>query len=204
MRSQYLGLVERMVVSCSWMWCPMLILCSATADLSGCSLIGHAVPGLPAAPDVPAWLHRPITPCPHCSWNSLSSLPNRKWPFLGPLTPMLCQDHNVPWRSFSRPHTSILFSYWSYDLVHQFHPVQDWPIGTEFYPLFPIYTGLPTGKLRLPLACSLLYWTILRPWRWRRYVPPKLRVPLNPLHGVISQKKILFKTTAVKTSNPTF
>jgi hypothetical protein len=29
-------------------------------------------------------------------------------------------------------------------------------------------------------------------------------VPLNALHGVISQKKILFKTTAVKTSNPTF
>jgi hypothetical protein len=26
---------------------------------------------------------------------------------------------------------------------------------------------------------------------------------LNALHGVISQKKILFKTTAVKTSNPT-
>jgi hypothetical protein len=39
---------------------------------------------------------------------------------------------------------------------------------------------------------------------WRRYVPPKRRVPLNALHGVISQKKILFKTTAVKTSNPTF
>jgi hypothetical protein len=26
---------------------------------------------------------------------------------------------------------------------------------------------------------------------------------LNALHGFISQKKILFKTTAVKTSNPT-
>jgi hypothetical protein len=39
---------------------------------------------------------------------------------------------------------------------------------------------------------------------WRRYVPPKRRVPLNALHCVISQKKILFKTTAVKTSNPTF
>jgi hypothetical protein len=65
---------------------------------------------------------------------------------------MLCQDHNVSWRSFSRPHTSILFSYWSYDLVHQFHPVQDWPIGTEFYPLFPIYTGLPRARS----ACHLL------------------------------------------------
>jgi hypothetical protein len=39
-------------------------------------------------------------------------------------------------------------------------------------------------------ACSLLCRTILRPWRWRRYVPPKRQVPLNALHGVISQKKI--------------
>jgi hypothetical protein len=30
------------------------------------------------------------------------------------------------------------------------------------------------------------------------------RVPLNAIHGVISQKKILFKTTAVKISNPTY
>jgi hypothetical protein len=33
-------------------------------------------------------------------------------------------------------------------------------------------------------------------------VPPKRRLKLNRLHGVISQKMILFITTAVKTSNP--
>jgi hypothetical protein len=32
----------------------------------------------------------------------------------------------------------------------------------------------------------------LRPWRWRWYVPPKLRFKFNTLHGVISQKMILF------------
>jgi hypothetical protein len=42
----------------------------------------------------------------------------------------------------------------------------------------------------------------LRPWRWRRYVPPRRRLKLNGLHGAISQKIILFITTAVKTSNP--
>jgi hypothetical protein len=42
----------------------------------------------------------------------------------------------------------------------------------------------------------------LRPWRWRRYVPPKRRLTLNGLHNVISQKLLLFITTAVKTSNP--
>jgi hypothetical protein len=36
--------------------------------------------------------------------------------------------------------------------------------------------------------------------RWQA----ELRLTLNGLHGVISQKMILFITTAVKTSNPTF
>jgi hypothetical protein len=43
-----------------------------------------------------------------------------------------------------------------------------------------------------------------RPWKWRRYVPPKRRLTLKGLHGVISQKLVLFITTAVRTSNPTF
>jgi hypothetical protein len=43
----------------------------------------------------------------------------------------------------------------------------------------------------------------LRPWRWRRYVPPKRRFTLNRLHGVTSQKMMLFITTAVRTSNLT-
>jgi hypothetical protein len=34
-------------------------------------------------------------------------------------------------------------------------------------------------------------------------VPPKRQLKLNGLHGVISQKMILFITTAVQTSNPT-
>jgi hypothetical protein len=33
---------------------------------------------------------------------------------------------------------------------------------------------------------------LFRPWRWRRYVPPKRRLKLNGLHGVTSQKMILF------------
>jgi hypothetical protein len=35
-------------------------------------------------------------------------------------------------------------------------------------------------------------------------VPPKRRLHLNRLHGVTSQKMILFITPAVKTSNPTY
>jgi hypothetical protein len=37
--------------------------------------------------------------------------------------------------------------------------------------------------------------------RWR-YVPPKRGLTLNVLHGVTSQKMVLFITTAVGTSNP--
>jgi hypothetical protein len=43
---------------------------------------------------------------------------------------------------------------------------------------------------------------ILRPWRWRRYVLPKRRLTFNGLYCVISQKTVLFITTAVRTLNP--
>jgi hypothetical protein len=43
-----------------------------------------------------------------------------------------------------------------------------------------------------PVYLLVLAKLFLRPWRWRRYVPPKLRLQLNRLHGVISQKMILF------------
>jgi hypothetical protein len=65
----------------------------------------------------------------------------------------------------------------------------------------------PCSPLSFNFATSLLAGLLnlfLRPWIWRRYVPPKRRLKLNGLHGVISQKIILFITTAVKTSNPTF
>jgi hypothetical protein len=69
--------------------------------------------------------YKTLTPCPYCSWNS-SSPQIVASPFQG-LTPMLCQDHYVSWRSFSRPHTSILFSYWSYDLVPRLPAAPDVP-----------------------------------------------------------------------------
>jgi hypothetical protein len=56
-------------------------------------------------------------------------------------------------------------------------------------------------------TCLLAFFFLnvfLRPWRWRRYVSPKRRLKLDGLHGVISQKMILFITSTVKTSNPTW
>jgi hypothetical protein len=44
---------------------------------------------------------------------------------------------------------------------------------------------------------------VLWSWRWRRHVPPKRRLTVNGLQGVISHKIVLFITTAVRPSNPT-
>jgi hypothetical protein len=56
-------------------------------------------------------------------------------------------------------------------------------------------------RLCLPLAVSLV---IVGPFRWKRCVPPKRWWTFNGLlHCVVSQKIVLFITTAVRTSNPT-
>jgi hypothetical protein len=54
--------------------------------------------------------------------------------------------------------------------------------------------------------CSLLIVNrlILRPWRWRRHVTPKRLLTFNEWYVVISQKIVLFITTAVRTSNHTW
>jgi hypothetical protein len=56
----------------------------------------------------------------------------------------------------------------------------------------------PASKEVVSLLAGFLN-LFLRPSRWRRYVPPKSRLKLNGLHGVISQKMIRFITTTVKT-----
>jgi hypothetical protein len=43
------------------------------------------------------------------------------------------------------------------------------------------------------LACWFLLKWFLRPWRWRRYVPPKRRLQLNRLHGITSQMILLIQ-----------
>jgi hypothetical protein len=45
---------------------------------------------------------------------------------------------------------------------------------------------------------------ILRPWRWRLHDPPKCLVIINEIHGVVTQYIEVLKTTAVRTSNPTY
>jgi hypothetical protein len=43
----------------------------------------------------------------------------------------------------------------------------------------------------------------LRPWRWKRHVPPKRQLTFMGLHGVISQKIKLFINTVLRSSIPT-
>jgi hypothetical protein len=54
----------------------------------------------------------------------------------------------------------------------------------------------------LLLAGCLLAWPALHPWRWRHYVLPKLQWTSTRLHGVKSQKIVLFIATTVRSSNP--
>jgi hypothetical protein len=61
-----------------------------------------------------------------------------------------------------------------------------------------LYVGFEVLALVvMQIACHLLSrWflarLIFRPWRWRRYVLPKLLSTFNGLHGIISQKIELF------------
>jgi hypothetical protein len=51
-------------------------------------------------------------------------------------------------------------------------------------------------QLALPATCFMLVsWLILRPWRWRRHVPPKRPMTFTWLHDIF-QKIKLFITTA--------
>jgi hypothetical protein len=50
----------------------------------------------------------------------------------------------------------------------------------------------------LPTTSWFLAWLILRPCRWRRYVPPKRLLTFNGPHGVISQKTEFFITEDLK------
>jgi hypothetical protein len=52
-------------------------------------------------------------------------------------------------------------------------------------------------------TCRFLLNLFLPPWRWRRYVPPKRRLKLNGLHGVIFQMLLLeFQPTFRRNISP--
>jgi hypothetical protein len=57
---------------------------------------------------------------------------------------------------------------------------------------FPKGTSHQNSWLATCLLAAVLLNSFIRPWRWRRHVPPKRRLTLNWLHGVISQKIVLF------------
>jgi hypothetical protein len=78
-------------------------------------------------------------------------------------------------------------------LLHK-RPVEHWN-STRFGGTYRLHFQ---GR-RINQEASVL---IFRPWRWRRHVPPKYRLTINRLHGVISKKTQQFITTAVKNYNP--
>jgi hypothetical protein len=83
--------------------------------------------------------------------------------------------------------------------VDSFILSKDEPMGTEFQSsiyLIYIYIYRFSGGWIILLATCLLAGLLnlfLQPWRLRQYVPPKRRLKLNGLYGVISQKIIFFE-----------
>jgi hypothetical protein len=61
---------------------------------------------------------------------------------------------------------------------------------------------LPYRKTCHLLSCWYIAWLSLQPWRWWQYIPSKRRLTFNGLHGIISQKIVLFIITAVGIPNP--
>jgi hypothetical protein len=106
-------------------------------------------------------------------------------------------------RSFPGPH-KLLFSSPIGSLggrvtAQQFHTIS-WQANRNWSPLFHFSPASYTIWNFWPAdysACHLLLrWNLawpIQPWRWRRYVLPKRRLTCNWLHGVISQKLVLFR-----------
>jgi hypothetical protein len=81
---------------------------------------------------------------------------------------------------------------------------QVWSESTIFWDITPC-SPLRVNRL-FGVTCHLLSrWflaqLIYRPWRWKLYVLPKRRFTFNGLHGIISQKMLLFITITAGTSN---
>jgi hypothetical protein len=88
----------------------------------------------------------------------------------------------------------------SYTHIDSFCTMSE-PRGTDLLSctalLFPAYTEISASRLLclLPTSRRLLAWLILRPWRWRRRVPP-LSLTFNGIYGItsISRKVWLLKS----------
>jgi hypothetical protein len=73
--------------------------------------------------------------------------------------------------------------------------------SVECQPMFRRNKSSPSSVPHLFFANFLLS-LFFRPWWWRRYVFPKLRLTFNGLHGVISQKMVHFKLILSTPFNP--
>jgi hypothetical protein len=105
-------------------------------------------------------------------------------------------------------HTGLQYLYYSSEFFHnpsdkdcyllRYNAVQSVEIPVIFQRNMSISSGSNKSS-KLPLWTHVASW----PWRWRRYIAPNCRLTFNRLHRVIYQKKVLFITTALRTSDPT-
>jgi hypothetical protein len=91
------------------------------------------------------------------------------------------QMHDLPWEDRLLLHLIKVLTAMSVDNTALWDGTSCTDVSEEHFAF--IFTCLYAGFL-----LTLFF----RPWRWWRYVPPKYRLTLNGLHGVISQKMVLF------------
>jgi hypothetical protein len=92
----------------------------------------------------------------------------------------------------------------SFELKHLPHLRSSVPLSNLYLHLIPSFLSyLAIDEYSLGFSCHLLsrwYFTQpIRSWRRRRYVSPKRRSTFNGLHGIISQKIVLFDFIFVTT-----
>jgi hypothetical protein len=108
-----------------------------------------------------------------------------------PITPCLFDNrNNICWSL----QIMKLLSFW--DIT----PCSPLSVNRNFGETYRLYLQGQATCFHAVFLLNLFF----RPWRWRRYVPPKRRLTLNRLHGVIAQKMVLFIIIAVRASNPTY
>jgi hypothetical protein len=113
------------------------------------------------------------------------------WPCRSGISLLEGADERLPWFAETKTHLSVHF------------------VGMELN-----FNGLPNDAIHvlglsgedggiMKLNVVSQFDIVLlqgRPWRWRRYIPPKRRFT-QELHGATSQKTAFFIVTSMKTSN---
>jgi hypothetical protein len=142
---------------------------------------------------LPPFPHPPLHACDSLTWPLFLT---RQFPPQHTLTLFLVFFLDKQKRPFSGSHKLLFLSpigsLGGHVRAHWFHSVpqqanEDWGPLFHFPPASYIIRNFwPANYSACHLLSSWYIDRLIRPWRWRRYVPLECRLTFNELHGVIS------------------